>query len=93
MPVEDLYAAFSTPGASALAYGEPVTLSSATAGIGRAARGRLVAADGMVVTGAEPFTTTVPPGAYEVTVLAADWAGARDHGSRRRWSAWPRASR
>ena len=79
MLVGDLYAAFSTPGATARSYGAPVTLSSAPAGSVVLPSGRLVAADGMVVTGAEPFTTTVPPGVHPVTVLTADWPDDGDH--------------
>ena len=77
MEVDDLYAAFTTLG-SAVSYGEPVNLASASAGSVTLPSGRLVATDAMLPDG-DPFEHTALPGEHPVTLLTVDLPDVGDH--------------
>jgi hypothetical protein len=72
--IEELYAGFDVPTTAGTSFGETVLLSAEPAGEVVLPSGRLVASDAMIVDGL-PFTTTVEPGRYPVSILLADLDG------------------
>lgn len=72
MDVQDVYARFVDPDTTGdRAFGDPVRLTVAPVGTLDLPSGRLVAADASLFDGV-PFSTILPPGTYEVSVLRAD---------------------
>lgn len=78
LPIEQLYGLVRDGGGEARSYGEAVAISAAIAGEVVLPSGELVASDGMILD-ADPFTLTVQPGRYPVSLLVADFPGSGDH--------------
>ena len=69
MAIDDLYAAFSRPGRASVG-GRAAALAVVPAGELVLPTGRIVASDAFLLS-TEPFSTTVAPGRYPVSVLSA----------------------
>ena len=78
LPIDEIYALIRDGGGSAASYHEGVTTTVAIAGDVVLPSGRLVASDGMILD-APPFTLTVEPGRYLVSLLVTDFPASGDH--------------
>ncbi len=78
LAIEELYALLRDGGGDATSYSYAVTTTISVAGEVVLPSGRLVASDGMIID-TDPFTLTVPPGRYPVSLLVADFPASGDH--------------